>query len=143
MADLIKRKQFKAVSEDCRKRLIARGFLDLGCGSVIRWMEEDWFARAKKMRAIESFVHTLKVYTQETYTEKHMTITGEEILVEKKRTVYKDEIVTDWLPVFPAFEEFFAMYKSHQRNVSEARKTMTADEVDSFQLKLMQDAIDI
>lgn len=37
---------YKHISISAKKRLEAMGLMDLGVGSIYRWMEKDWFERA-------------------------------------------------------------------------------------------------
>lgn len=42
----VKDDQWKIIQLSAKKRLEAMGLLDLGVGSIYRWMEKDWFDRA-------------------------------------------------------------------------------------------------
>ena len=124
-------KKFSAISAVAKIRLQNKGFVDLGTGSVWKWMEKDWFERACKEGAIQyEPAYPDKDYEGNPIKGRYIaTYEEKEEKVEKERRgnriIYETVKVKD----YSTFIRFYKAYEEYVANKPKKVVPLTSEEI--------------
>jgi len=101
--------KWQAIHEVCKARLAKKGIIDLGHGSIWRWVDKHWFSETVKLGVIFPVAKTIQWQEKRTKTVKETRLDDDGFEVEYDKEVsYFETIqkeVTAWCPSFSEVEE--------------------------------------